>query len=79
MTIPDAMLYLTTVLQPLLAIHSSPALYSEALRTFAHYRLSWYDTLIVTAAVEADCAILYSEDLQDGQRFGQTRVKNPFA
>lgn len=79
MTIPDAMLYLTTVLQPLLAIHSSPALYSEALRTFAHYRLSWYDALIVTAAVEADCAILYSEDLQDGQRFGQTRVKNPFA
>jgi predicted nucleic acid-binding protein len=69
---------LTTILQPLLAVHSSPALYSEALQMYSHYRLSWYDALIVTAAVEADCAVLYSEDFQDGQRFGKTRVKNPF-
>ncbi len=79
MAIPDATQYLSTILEPLLAVHSSPGFYSEALRTYSRYRLSWYDSLIVTAAFEADCGILYSEDLQDGQRFGQTRVKNPFS
>jgi len=52
---------------------------ADGLRTYAHYRISWYDALIVAAAVQADCAVLYSEDFQDGQDFGQTRVKNPFA
>ena len=78
MTTADAVQYLTTVFQPLHTIHSSLALYAEALHTQERYRLSWYDSLIVTAAVEADCDLLYSEDLHDGQRFGRTRVKNPF-
>ena len=42
------------------------------------YRLPWYDSLIVAAATEARCEILYSEDLQDGQKFGSVQVKNPF-
>lgn len=70
--------YFLTVLNPLLSVHSSSLLYSEALRTYIHYRISWYDALIVASAMQADCAILYSEDLQDGQHFGQTLVKNPF-
>jgi predicted nucleic acid-binding protein len=53
-------------------------LYAEALRIQNRYRLSWYDALIVAAAVEADCRILYSEDLQHGQRFESTTVRNPF-
>ena len=43
------------------------------------YRLSWYDSLIVAAAIESDCETLLTEDLQHGQRFGRTRVSNPFA
>lgn len=42
-------------------------------------RFSWYDSLIVASAVEADRAILCSEDFHEGQRFAATRVKNPFA
>ncbi len=37
-----------------------------------------YDALIVTAAIEAGCDRLYSEDLQDGQKFGDCVVVNPF-
>lgn len=33
------------------------------------HRLSIWDALIVQAALDARCAVLYSEDLQDGQRF----------
>jgi predicted nucleic acid-binding protein len=78
MTVADAGDYLQKVFLPLTTIHSSAGLYEEALHLQSRYRLSWYDALIVMAALEADCRILYSEDLQDGQRFGNLRVRNPF-
>ncbi len=74
----DAQQYLATVFRPLLAVHSSAALISEAIRIEGRYRQSWYDSLIVAAAIEAKCEILYSEDLQHGQRFGELTVKDPF-
>jgi len=74
----DVERFLVTIFQPLFIVHSSLALFSSALRLQTHYRLSWYDALIVAAAVEAECGILYSEDLQHGQRFESTTVKNPF-
>ncbi len=74
----DAERYVTNIFQPLLSVHSSQTLFFLALRTQERYRLSWYDALIVAAATEADCSVLYSEDLQHGQRFGSTTVKNPF-
>jgi len=40
-------------------------------------RLSFWDGLIVEAAREAGCAVLYSEDLQDGRQFDQVTVRNP--
>lgn len=42
-------------------------------------RLSLWDALIVEAALSAGCELLYSEDLQDGQRFGSLRVLDPLA
>lgn len=41
------------------------------------YRI--YDALIVASALEARCAILYSEDLQDGQVIDRRlTIRNPF-
>ncbi len=42
-------------------------------------KLSFWDALIVEAALEADCTRLYSEDLQSGRVFGRLTVVNPFA
>jgi len=78
MSMAEAGQYLGTVFQPLLAVHSSLALYSEALRIHAKRGLSWYDSLVVSAAANANCDVLYSEDLQHGQNFGRLRVANPF-
>lgn len=39
---------------------------------------SWYDSLIVAAALEARCEVLYTEDLQHGQRIEGLRIVNPF-
>lgn len=44
------------------------------------YRTSLYDSMIVAAALNADCDTLYSEDVQDGLLIdGRLRVANPFA
>lgn len=78
MSLRDAEQYLSTVFRPLLSIHSSQALYLEALRLTERYGLSWYDSLIVAAAIEGESAILYTEDLQHGQQFGDLEIENPF-
>jgi predicted nucleic acid-binding protein len=78
MRLEDAQQLLTTVFRPLLAVHSSVALFGEAIRLQSRYQLSWYDSLIVAAAQQSGCAILYTEDLQHGQRFGDLLVVNPF-
>jgi predicted nucleic acid-binding protein len=74
----DAGQYLSTVFRPLLAVHSSQALYAEALFLHAKSSLAWYDSLIVSAAMQARCEVLFSEDMQHGQRFGALQVRNPF-
>jgi len=43
------------------------------------YQLSWFDSLIVTAALETKNLILYSEDLNNKQIYeNQLTVVNPF-
>jgi len=77
-TLPDARRYLEAVLKPMLAVHSSVELFREALDIGGRYQLSWYDSLIVAAASEAKCSILYSEDLQHGAKIDGVRIENPF-
>jgi predicted nucleic acid-binding protein len=78
MTVAEAEQYLATVFRPLMAVHSSQALYGAALRLSGRYRLPWYDSLILAAAIEGQCGLVYSEDLQHGQRFDNLQVQNPF-
>lgn len=42
-------------------------------------KLPLWDALIVEAALVSGCAVLYSEDMQAGRRFGALQVVNPFA
>jgi predicted nucleic acid-binding protein len=70
--------YLNTVFRSLLAVHSSPALFVSALQVYSQHGLSWYDSLIVAAAMEASCSTLYSEDMQHGRRIDDLRIENPF-
>lgn len=78
MSVAEAEQYLTTVFRPLLAVHSSPAIYLSALRIKTQHRLGWYDSLIVAAALESQCHILYSEDLQHGREIEALQIQNPF-
>lgn len=42
------------------------------------HQLSWWDALIVAAAIERGCDRLLSEDLQDGRRYESLLVIDPF-
>ena len=70
--------FVLTALFPMMAISSSPALVIEALRLHGDNQLSWYDALIVAAALQGGCEVLYSEDMQHGRRFGDLVIQNPF-
>ena len=55
------------------------AFYRRAIALHQRYDLSFYDALIIQAALDLGCDTLYSEDLQAGQKFGSLTVANPFA
>ena len=50
----------------------------EGLRLMARYQLSYWDAAIVAAARALGAAVLYTEDLNDGQVYDGVRVTNPF-
>lgn len=42
------------------------------------YKISYWDGAIIAAAHEGGADLLYTEDLNDGQRYGQVTAINPF-
>ena len=42
------------------------------------HSISFWDALIIRAALEGGCSVLYTEDLQDGWRIDDVEVINPF-
>lgn len=56
-----------------------PATHFEALDLAEEYQLSFYDALMLAAALEAGCELFYSEDLHDGLVIrGRLRIVDPF-
>ena len=51
----------------------------SALTIAQNYGYSYYDSLIISSALETKCTILYSEDMQHDQLINdQLKIKNPF-
>jgi predicted nucleic acid-binding protein len=57
---------------------SDTALVLDAHELAQREQLSWFDALIVEAALRAGCEQLFSEDLSHGRKFGGLTVCNPF-
>jgi predicted nucleic acid-binding protein len=55
------------------------ATHELALDLVERFRLSFYDALIVAAASLAGCAVLYTEDMQDGQAIAGVTIRTPFS
>ena len=78
LTHADCKRYLATTFRPLHIVPPSASLIADAIDIQHRFHLSWYDSLIVSAAQHGACTTLYSEDLQHGQKFDTVTVRDPF-
>ncbi|MDI3481311.1 MAG: hypothetical protein PWQ97_966 [Tepidanaerobacteraceae bacterium] len=51
----------------------------EAIQISQRYMISFWDSLIVCSAINLNCDIIWSEDLNSGQYYNKTKVINPFS
>jgi predicted nucleic acid-binding protein len=58
-------------------IVNTPQSTIQALEIELRYKVSFWDALVINAAETAGAAILYSEHLATGQKYGSVRVMNP--
>ena len=74
----EARSLLDNVLEPLWRVNPTRALYRRGLELQSRYKFSFYDSLIIAAALDAGCKTLYTEDLQHGQQVEGVTIVNPF-
>lgn len=60
------------------SIETSANILVAATDLAVHHRLSIWDAVILSAAAEADCRLLLSEDMQDGFTWNGVTVANPY-
>jgi len=71
--------FIDAAMQPLNRVPSSPELLNAALDLQAETRYSFYDCLVIAAALQAGADVLCTEDLQHNQLIaGTLRIVNPF-
>ncbi len=78
LSIDDCRKYLSVVLEPLCEVHSSIDLYHKAIEIVERWQYSFYDSFIIAAAIQAECKLIYTEDLQHGQKIFNLEIVNPF-
>jgi len=71
--------FINAAMQPLNRAASSPELLNNALDLQDETHYSFYDSLVLAAALQAGAGVLYTEDLQHNQLVhGTLRIVNPF-
>ena len=74
--IRDELLVMKKLLDPPMPLTAET--HGSAVDIAERYRFHFYDSLIVAAALQAKCSILYTEDLQHGQKIDGLAIRNPF-
>ncbi len=78
LSVNDAKNYLNNVLLPLCEIFPNIPFYEKSLTIRDETGFSFYDSLIITAALEGNCSVLYTEDLQHERAIRTVTILNPF-
>lgn len=78
MALSECREYLQTVLLPLCQHFPSISTYDRAVLVLQETGYTFYDALIVTAAIESGCRVLYTEDLPHDRVVQSVRIMNPF-
>jgi len=59
-------------------VGATAALVMRAIEMHQQHRLEFWDAMVVQAALEAGCSLLYTEDMQHGRKFAGLQIVNPF-
>lgn len=59
-------------------IETSPAVILEAMELVTTHQLSFWDSVMLAAAAQAECRMLLSEDMQHGFTWRSVTIRNPF-
>jgi predicted nucleic acid-binding protein len=78
LSVDEAALIYCQLIEPLWRIQSSRELLDTALDLHRRDSISWWDSLIVSAAIQGGCDRVLSEDLQHGRKISSVKVLNPF-
>ncbi len=65
-------------LKPIPVVEIDRQLVERAIETHKRYEIAYWDALIIAAAERAGCVEVLTEDLNDGQRYLDIVVSNPF-
>ena len=71
--------YLKAVIFPSWDIYPSRVLYLKALEIHQQFHFTYYDSMIIAAALEGNCHTVYTEDLQHKQKIETLTIIDPFA
>jgi predicted nucleic acid-binding protein len=74
----DLMIFINRFLFPICDVLPGLEIYNTAVEIHKSFGYGFYDSLIIAAARDGNCAILYSEDLQHGQQVLGINIVNPF-
>ncbi|MGO9862485.1 MAG: PIN domain-containing protein [Terriglobales bacterium] len=75
---PEDVLGLLDALGPMKMVVADAEIVRRAVEARASYGLHFYDGMIVAAAERAGCGRIWSEDLNEGQKYFGVTVANPF-
>lgn len=74
----EAREYGKITLEPICQHYPDAPFFDRALLLKEEMGYSWYDTLILTAALDLGCQTLFTEDLHNGQVIRGMTIVNPF-
>ncbi len=53
-------------------------IHDKAVEIAERYRYRIFDALMIASALKSGCSVLYSEDMQGGQKIESLTIRNPF-
>ncbi len=79
LSLEDCKIFINAFLFPLCTVYPGNEIFNTALEIKLETHFSFYDSLILAAAFADNCKVIYSEDLNPGQKVRDVIVINPFS
>ncbi len=67
------------ILESFEVVRQSSDMIRRAIEIMQTYKISFWDSCIISNAEYANCSVIYSEDLNSGQYYSGIQILNPFS